>query len=101
VPEKGKLILTSRFVESGQILAASGANGERRREPPRYARSDGREVVTRRERLVITIRLVVLILMLIGSTPSWPYSRSWGYGPSGVLGILVLIVLILALSGHI
>jgi hypothetical protein len=101
VPEKGKLILTSRFVESGQILAASGANGERKRESPRSARSDQREVVTRRELFVITILLVVLVLMLIGSTPAWPYSRSWGYGPSGVLGILVLLLLILALTGRI
>ena len=50
---------------------------------------------------MITILLVVLVLMLVGSAPAWPYSRSWGYGPSGVLGLVVLILLILALTGRI
>jgi hypothetical protein len=43
------------------------------------------------------ILLIILILLLIGSVPSWPYSRGWGYGPSGGLGLLLLIVLILLL----
>ncbi|MES2876977.1 MAG: DUF3309 family protein [Pseudomonadota bacterium] len=47
-----------------------------------------------------TILLIVLILILIGVLPSWPHSRSWGYGPSGGLGLLVVIVLILLLSGR-
>ena len=44
-----------------------------------------------------TILLIVLILMLLGAVPAWPYSRNWGYGPSGGLGLLVVIVLILLL----
>jgi hypothetical protein len=48
-----------------------------------------------------TILLIVLILMLIGAIPSWPYSRNWGYAPSGGLGLLVLIVLVLLLMGRI
>jgi hypothetical protein len=48
-----------------------------------------------------TILLVVLILLLIGAIPSWPHSRSWGYGPSGVLGIVVLIVVLLLVMGRI
>lgn len=48
-----------------------------------------------------TILLVILILLLIGAIPAWPYSRSWGYGPSGGLGLLVAILLILVLLGHI
>lgn len=48
-----------------------------------------------------TILLVVLILMLIGAIPSWPHSRSWGYGPSGGLGLLVVILLVLLLLGRI
>jgi hypothetical protein len=45
------------------------------------------------------ILLIVLVLLLIGAVPSWPYSRSWGYGPSGGLGILLVIVIILFLVG--
>ncbi len=46
------------------------------------------------------IVLVLLILLLVGVLPTWPYSSGWGYYPSGGLGILLLIVLILALSGR-
>ena len=45
----------------------------------------------------MTILLIILILLLIGAFPSWPYSRSWGYYPSGGLGLIVLIVIILLL----
>jgi hypothetical protein len=48
-----------------------------------------------------TLLLIVLIVLLIGAVPSWPYSRNWGYYPSGLLGIVVIVVLILALSGRI
>ena len=48
-----------------------------------------------------TILLIVLILMLIGAVPSWPHSRSWGYGPSGGLGLVVIIILVLLLSGRV
>ncbi|HEY0894687.1 MULTISPECIES: DUF3309 family protein [Cellvibrio] len=47
-----------------------------------------------------TILLIVLILMLIGAIPSWPHSRSWGYGPSGGLGLVVVIILVLVLMGR-
>jgi hypothetical protein len=46
-----------------------------------------------------TIILIILILMLIGVLPTWPHSRSWGYGPSGGLGLVVIIILILLLLG--
>ena len=46
-----------------------------------------------------TILLIILILLLIGAFPAWPYSAGWGYYPSGGIGIILLIVLILALSG--
>ena len=48
-----------------------------------------------------TILLIVLILLLIGAIPSWPHSRSWGYGPSGGLGLLVVIVIVLLVMGRI
>ncbi|MGE0851217.1 MAG: DUF3309 domain-containing protein [Hyphomicrobiaceae bacterium] len=44
-----------------------------------------------------TILLVVIVLLLLGALPSWPYSRSWGYGPSGLLGVLLVVVLLFAL----
>jgi hypothetical protein len=47
-----------------------------------------------------TILLVVLILLLIGAAPSWPYSRSWGYGPSGVLGLVLVVVIVLFVLGR-
>ncbi|MBK7546666.1 MAG: DUF3309 domain-containing protein [Rhodoferax sp.] len=47
-----------------------------------------------------TILLIILILMLIGAMPSWPHSRSWGYGPSGGLGLVVIIILILLVTGR-
>jgi hypothetical protein len=48
-----------------------------------------------------TILLIVLLLLLIGALPTWPHSRSWGYYPSGGLGLVLVIVLILLLLGHI
>ena len=48
-----------------------------------------------------TLLLIFLILLLIGSLPTWPYSASWGYYPSGTLGLVLIIVLILALMGRI
>ena len=47
-----------------------------------------------------TILIVLLILLLIGAFPSWPHSRSWGYYPSGLLGFILLLVIILALLGR-
>ena len=47
-----------------------------------------------------TVLIVLLVLLLVGALPAWPYSSSWGYFPSGGLGLVVLIVLILALTGR-
>lgn len=47
-----------------------------------------------------TILLVVLILILIGALPTWPHSSGWGYGPSGGVGIIVLILIVLLLTGR-
>jgi Protein of unknown function (DUF3309) len=51
--------------------------------------------------MLSTILIVLLIVLLIGALPSWPYSASWGYAPGGVLGTLLVVVLILALLGRI
>jgi hypothetical protein len=48
-----------------------------------------------------TILLIVLILLLIGALPSWPHSSSWGYGPSGGLGLVLVIVIVLLVMGKI
>ncbi len=47
-----------------------------------------------------TILLIILILLLIGAIPAWPYSSGWGYWPSGGLGLILLIVIVLALMGN-
>ena len=47
-----------------------------------------------------TILLIILILLLIGALPAWPHSSGWGYYPSGGIGLILLIVIILALTGH-
>jgi hypothetical protein len=47
-----------------------------------------------------TILLVILVLLLLGVIPTWPHSRGWGYGPSGILGVVLIIVIILLLMGR-
>jgi hypothetical protein len=47
-----------------------------------------------------TILLVILVLLLVGALPSWPYSRGWGYYPSGGLGLVVVVLLVLLLAGR-
>jgi Protein of unknown function (DUF3309) len=47
-----------------------------------------------------TILLIILILVVIGALPSWPYSSGWGYGPSGIAGVVVIILIILLLTGR-
>ncbi|MBC7838165.1 MAG: DUF3309 domain-containing protein [Nitrospiraceae bacterium] len=48
-----------------------------------------------------TILLIILILFLVGALPTWPYSANWGYGPSGGLGVILLVLVILVLTGRI
>ena len=50
---------------------------------------------------VSTILLIILILILIGAVPAWPHSRKWGYGPSGGIGLIVVILIVLLLMGKI
>ena len=51
--------------------------------------------------MLSTILIVVLILVLIGALPAWPYSQGWGYGPGGVLSAVLVVVVILALLGRV
>jgi hypothetical protein len=54
----------------------------------------------RKGETMTTVLIVILVLMLLGAIPTWPHSRSWGYGPSGGLGLVLLILLILLLAGR-
>ena len=63
-------------------------------------RRSGCSYEDREVRTVATILLIVLVLLLIGALPSWPYSSGWGYYPSGGLGIVLLALLILFLTGR-
>jgi hypothetical protein len=47
-----------------------------------------------------TILLIVLILILVGALPTWPHARSWGYGPSGIVGVILIVVVVLFLMGR-
>ena len=47
-----------------------------------------------------TILLIVLVLVLLGAIPAWPYSRGWGYGPSGIIGLIVIVLLIMLFTGR-
>ena len=48
-----------------------------------------------------TLVLIIVVLLLLGAVPSWPYSRAWGYGPSGILGLVLVIVVVLLVLGRI
>ena len=61
---------------------------------PHYSLERGHTMLT-------TILIIVLILALVGALPTWGYSRDWGYGPGGGLGLILLIIVVLALTGHI
>ena len=50
---------------------------------------------------ITTILVIVLILILIGAVPAWPHSRSWGYGPSGIAGFVLVVLLIMVLMGRV
>ncbi len=47
-----------------------------------------------------TILLIILVLLLLGVVPAWPHSRGWGYGPSGIVGILVIILILMLVTGR-
>jgi len=51
--------------------------------------------------MLTIVLIIILILILLGAFPSWPYSRGWGYGPSGVVGLILVMLLILRLLGKI
>lgn len=50
---------------------------------------------------ISTLLIIILILLLLGAVPAWPHSRGWGYGPSGIVGVLLVVLLVLMLMGRI
>jgi len=79
-----------------RLARLGSANGTRRAPPRCFHYSSERGTV-----MLTTILIIVLILALVGALPTWGYSRDWGYGPGGGLGLILLIIVVLALTGHI
>lgn len=50
---------------------------------------------------ISTLLIIILILILVGAVPAWPHSRGWGYGPSGIVGVLLVVLVVLLLMGRI
>lgn len=50
--------------------------------------------------MLSTVLIIVLILLLVGALPTWPYSAGWGYGPGGILGLVLVVIVVLALMGR-
>jgi hypothetical protein len=94
-----RMAAVSRFLQGkrrGPDRASPGPSSE-----CSYQAGNGNPLFQRGLTMISTILLVVLILLLIGALPTWGHSRSWGFYPSGGLGLLVLILLILLLTGRI
>ena len=68
---------------------------------PEFAPSLRQSSLMKERRLMTTILLIVLILLLLGALPTYPYSRDWGYYPSGGIGLVLIILLVLMLFGRI
>jgi hypothetical protein len=68
----------------------------------RYREADRKPAYGRKERIMSlgTILLIILVLMLFGAIPTWPHSKSWGYGPSGLLGVVAIVLVIMLLTGR-
>jgi hypothetical protein len=64
-------------------------------------KQDGSPSHNERNKMLMTILLVLLVMMLFGALPSWPHSRNWGYYPSGGLGLILMILIVLLLLGRI
>jgi hypothetical protein len=60
-----------------------------------------RQINARRRDMLGTILLIILILLLLGAIPAWPYSRGWGYAPGGLISVVLIVVIVLLLTGRI
>jgi sterol desaturase/sphingolipid hydroxylase (fatty acid hydroxylase superfamily) len=93
--------MTRRDAASPAVASWAPARRAALHPQPREGRtllpSPDAEVLT----MLTTILIIILILVLLGAVPAWPYSRGWGYGPSGIVGLILVILLILLLLGKI
>jgi hypothetical protein len=64
-------------------------------------RVDARQLSEMRHIMLTTVLIIILILALVGSLPTWGYSRNWGYGPGGGVGLLLIILIVLMLAGRV
>ena len=81
---------------------SNGIFGKRHRsEFTRGQQSEALDLQPRKDSVMTTILIIILILLLIGGLPVFPHSRSWGYGPSGIVGVVLVILLVLLLLGMI
>jgi hypothetical protein len=102
-------------IPHGQVFLHGGCSSTRRERPPEAGQAWGwirsrqancefaanNKVKDAYIMATSTILLIIVILLLLGAVPAWPHSRSWGYGPSGVLGVILIILLVLLLLGRI
>ena len=84
-----------------QILQRETARGRANRRSVAMARFVLGQPGEVEDMTIGTLLLILIVLALIGAVPAWPYSRSWGYAPSGVVGVLLLVVVVLLVSGRI
>ena len=80
---------------AGTGIESSASGGVRGKVQQRW------DIPTKGGIMLTTILIIILILILLGAFPAWPHSRGWGYGPSGVVGLILVILLILLLLGKI
>jgi hypothetical protein len=94
--DPSKVVASETFPAGKRCLAELNSN----RAGPRQARLLS-GCAQERGNMLSTILIIVLILILIGARPTWPYSSGWGYYPGGGLGLILIIVIVLALMGRI
>jgi hypothetical protein len=86
---------------SGFAASKSAADAPCWNQRPCSAFRYGRQLAEMPDAMTLsTLLLIILILALVGALPSWPYSRGWGYGPSGLLGVVLVVLLVMALLGR-
>jgi hypothetical protein len=98
-PERDKKISISQVESKQDERVGSGKRPHNDRQ--KFAVTNFFNGDTKKEDFMGTILLIILILLLIGALPSWPYSTGWGYYPSGGIGLILLILIILLVMGRI
>jgi hypothetical protein len=87
------------FDDKKEVIRAT-TNHSRRLHLIRTSNSSLKLIAIRKEEKMGTLLLIILVLLLVGVIPAWPYSRSWGYYPSGIIGLVLVVLLVLFLLGR-